>query len=223
MAAGSIRVTFRDWVYPWIVTRYLPPPTPLIELYQASFEPLVAQGLELAVQGIFNTIETQARPIGLLGQQRQYAAAQQAMAVLPAAGRPDYFGTMVANVTGGLAVQQAMVYSSALSPGLAELTAPAKAVAAAGVRGETAARDVAASVVAETATSVAAAEDRILDQVRAENTRLSNELLAETGPLRRAEMLALDAANKVEAVNVELGRKAGVDLVGQLLAARDRG
>jgi hypothetical protein len=223
MAAGSIRVTFRDWVYPWIVTQYLPPPLQLIQVYQATFEPLVQQGLEPAVQGIFNTIEAQAQPMGLLGQQRQYAAAQQAMAILPANNQPDYFGTMVANVTGGLAVQQAMVYSSALSPGLTNVTAPAKAVASAGVRGETAARNVAATLVAETATSVAAAEDRILDQVRAENTKLSNELLAESGPLRRAEMLALDAANKVEAVNLELGRKAGVELVGQLLAARERG
>jgi hypothetical protein len=224
MAAGSIRVTFRDWVYPWIVTQYLPPPSPIVDIYVANFTPLILQGLEPAVQGIFDTIQSEVQPLGILGQQRQYAAAQEAINVLPANSQPEYFGTMVANVMGGLTVQQGLVYSAALSPaGAAEITAPARAVAGAGIRGEVAAQAAAGKVLAETATKAAAAETRILDQVRAENTKLSNELLSETGPVRRAETLALDAANKVELVNVELGRKAGVDLVSKLLAARDLG
>ncbi|AVO36356.1 hypothetical protein [Pukyongiella litopenaei] len=223
MAAGSIRVTFRDWVYPWIITQYLPPTPPLVDGYVANFTPLILEGLEPAVLGIFNTIQAEVQPLGLLGQQRQYAAAMEAINVLPAAGQPEYFQAMVANVAGGLTVQQGMVYSAAMSPGMAEATGAAKAVAGAGVRGEKAAGAVAATVAAETATSVAAAENRILGQVRAENTKLTNDLLGETGPVRRAETMALDAASKVEKVNVELGRKAGMELVGQLLAARDLG
>ena len=222
MAAGSIRVTYRDWVYPWIVGQYLPPPQRIVDAYVTDFGPLIVQGLEPAVLGIFDTIQTDVQTLGILGQQRQYAAAQKAIKVLPSAGQPDSFRKMVDNVSGGLAVQQGLVFSAALSPGTAaEITAPARAVAAAGLRGEVAAQKVASTVLAETATSVAAAETRILGQVRAENTKLSNDLLSETGPIRRAETLAMDAASKVEFVNIELAQKAGMDLVGKLLTIRD--
>ncbi|MDW4498772.1 hypothetical protein R5H30_12320 [Sulfitobacter sp. D35] len=223
MAAGSIRVTFRDWVYPWIVTQYLPPPPPLIDVYVTNFTPLLLQGFEFAFDGIFDAIQAEVQPLGILGQQRQYAAAQEAITTLPATGQPDYFQPLIENVRGGLAVQQSMVYSAALTPGAREATAPARAVGGAGVRGAVAAQAAASQVLAETATNAQASETRILDQVRAENAKLSNDLLGDTGPVRRAESLALDAANKVELVNVELGRKAGVDLVSQLLAARDLG
>jgi hypothetical protein len=223
MAAGSIRVTFRDWIYPWIVTQYLPPTQPIIDGYVSVFTPMIVEGLEPAVFGVFNAIQTQVQPLGILGQQRQYAAAMEAINVLPADDPPPYFDAMVDNIRGGLTVQQGLVWSSALSSRGSEVTAPGKAVAGAGVRGELAAQSVAETVSAETATKLGAAEGRILDQVRAENTKFSNDLLGETGPVRRAESMALDAANKVEMVNVELGSKAGLELVGQLLAARDLG
>ena len=128
---------------------------------------------------------------------------------------------VAANVIGGLAVQQSLVYSAAISPGLAAVTEPARAVAGAGVRGQAAAEAVAGTVRAESASNVAAAETRILDFVRAENVKFSNDLLADNGPIRRAENVALDAANKIELVNAELGQKAGVELVSQLLTVRD--
>ena len=223
MASGSIRVTFRDWVYPWIITQYLPPEPAVVGIYTALFTPQIALGLEPGVEAMFNAVETQSVNLGILGQQKQIEAAEQALITLPAAGQPDYFGSLVGTMQEGLTVQKGMLYSLAVSPGVNETTATGKAIAAGGVRGEVAAAAAADTIRGETSTTVTASEARILDQVRAENTQLQSNLLADNGPVRRAEIIALDAASKADNINIELGRKAGIDLVSQLLAARDLG
>ena len=224
MASGSIRVTFRDWVYPWIVTQYLPTLGAITETYRGQFIPLIATGFEPAVNGIFDAIEVRVQALGILGQQRELAAAQAALASLPTGGgQPDYLGSVIGAVSGGLTVQQSLVYSQAVAPMMAETTAPGKAIGAGAARGEAAGGKVLSTIRTETDANLSAAEGRILDMVRAENTKFSNDLLRENGPVRRAENIAMQAAGQVEAVNIELGRKAGLELVGQLLSARGGG
>jgi hypothetical protein len=200
MAAGSIRVTFRDWVHPWIYTQYLPPPPPLVADYVGTLTPVFVGGIDVALTGVFSIVEDRIREAGILGQQRHFAAVQEAMISIPPDSRPAYFDAMSANVQGGIAVQQGLAFSAAISPRQPRLTAPAAAIV-----------------------SIQAVEDRVLVQVRAENTRLSNDLLSDNGPVRRAEVIALEASGRVAAIDLELGNKAGLELVSQLLSARDLG
>ena len=220
MAMGTIRVAFRDWVYPWLVTHYLPTPLPLIERYRAEFEPLIRRGFEPAVSGIFEAIQARTRDRGILGTQREMFAAQEAIRSLPTTSAPSYQESVVSAVSGGLTVQRGLLYSQAMAPLMEEGTAPARAFGAGIARGEAAAGAVAAVIRSETDASVNAAEGRILDTVKAENARLSNDLLSDDGPVKRAENIALRAAGEVDAINTQLGQKAGLDLVGQLLNVR---
>lgn len=223
MAAGTIRVTFRDWVYPWLMTHYLPTPPAILERYRGEFTPLILRGFEPAVSGIFETIQERTRDRGILGTQREMIAAREAIRSLPLAAPPAYLDSVVGAVTGGLTVQQGLLYSQAMAPSMAENTAPARAIATGAARGEAAAGAVAEALRAETDATVNAAEGRILDTVKAENARLSNDLLSDDGPVKRAENIALQAAGKVDSISTELGQKAGLDLVGQLLNIRGGG
>ncbi|MRX51185.1 hypothetical protein GI374_12140 [Paracoccus sp. S-4012] len=220
MAAGSIRVTFRDWVYPWLVTHYLPVSPPILDRYRAEFTPLILRGFEPAVSGIFETIQSRTRDRGILGTQREMIAAREAMRTLPLTTRPAYLDSVVGAVNGGLTVQQGLLFSQAMAPLMEENTAPARAIGIGAARGEAAAGAVAEAIRGETEATVNAAEGRLLDTVKAENLRLSSELLSDDGPVRRAENIALKAAGEVDTINAQLGQKAGLDLVGQLLNVR---
>lgn len=223
MAMGTIRVTFRDWIYPWLVTHYLPPPMVMIDRYRGEFTPLVLRGLEPAVSGIFENIEERTRGRGILGTQREMGAAQAAIRSLPATAQPAYLESLVGAVSGGLTVQQGLLFSQAMAPLMDEGTAPARAIGTGAARGEAAAGAVAEAIRVETSATVSAAEGRILDSVKAENARLSNDLLSDDGPVKRAENIAVQAAGEVGLISRELGQKAGMDLVSKLLNARGGG
>ncbi len=223
VAVGSIRVTFRDWVYPWLYTQFLPPSEAAVNGYVGLFNPIINIGLENAYNGIFDLIEERTLPLGLLGQQREYIAAKEAMGRLPSGGRPVYFDGLVEAVQGGLGVQQALGYSYAVTPGLAIFEMPGKAVGQGAVKGEAAADRVVEVLREETNRNIAQSEMRVIDQVKAENTQFENMLMRDDGPVMRAQTIALDAASKADQASLELGRKAGIELVSQLLAAQERG
>jgi hypothetical protein len=220
MAVGSIRVTFRDWVYPWITDFYLPLQPLLVDDYRGRFSLMLQNGFEPAVSGILDDIQSRTLSRGLLGTQKELAAAQAAIRSLPVTNPPTYLTGVVQAVSSGLTVQQGMLYSQAVAPLMGETTAPAKAIGAATARGEAVATAAAAAVRLETSAGIAASEGRIMDSVRAENVRFSNDLLRDDGPVRRAESLALQARSEVTAVKADVGAKADFALVNRLLLAR---
>ncbi|MBY0329332.1 MAG: hypothetical protein K2X49_01515 [Acetobacteraceae bacterium] len=223
MAVGSIRVAFRDWVYPWITDHYLPPRPLLVDDYRGRFSLLLQNGFEPAVGGILDHVQTRTLSRGLLGTQKELAAAQVAISTLPVTNPPAYLPGVVQAVAGGLTVQQGLLYSQAVAPLVPETTAPAKAIGTATARGEAVATSAAAAVRAETGASITASEGRVLDAVRAENVRFSNDLLRDDGPVRRAESLAQQARSEVIAVKADVGAKADFALVNRLLIARGGG
>lgn len=223
MAIGSIRVTFRDWVYPWIMEHYLPLRPVLVNDYRGRFSLLLQNGFEPAVSGILDHVQARTLSRGLLGTQKELAAAQAAIATLPVTNPPVYLAGVVQAVSGGLTVQQGLLYSQAVAPLVAETTAAAKAIGSGMARGEAVATAAAAAVRAEAGASIAASEGRILDSVRAENVRFSNDLLRDDGPVRRAESLATQARSEVIAVKADVSAKADFALVNRLLIARGGG
>jgi hypothetical protein len=222
-AVGSIRVTFRDWVYPWIITHYLPPQEPRIADYRNRFGPRINLGFEQAVGGLFEVIRDRTADRGLIGMQRELAAAQEALVTLPAANAPSYFRNLINTVGGGLQVQQRLVYSQAVTPLVSQDIGAGIAVGAAGAQGEIAIGREIAGVREETNRLLGEGETRVIDLMRAENDRFATELLKEDGAIRRAENTALAAREEVNKVNIELNNRAPMELVGKLLTARGGG
>jgi hypothetical protein len=232
MAVGSIRVAFRNWTDVWTHLHFLPVKPEIIATYTNLFLPKVrdSKGIAIAVDGMWDVIADQTRNRGILGSQREFAGAQAALAGLNAPNPPAYMPGLVQAVGSGLAIQRSLLYGQAVAPMVAEDVVPARGISQGSVRGEAAvltAESAAAIAVAaakeETRKAVTQAEARIMTSVTAETTKFSNELFKEGGRVSRAETLAAAARAEVSKVNVELGRKAGVDLVGSLLNPRIRG
>jgi hypothetical protein len=222
MAVGSIRVTWRDWIYPWIMTHFMPVKPDIVRTYRDQFGPHIRDGIEASVSGVWGVIETRTKNVGILGAQREFAAAQEALKTLTVANPPSYLNGVVQAVGSGLSVQRSLAYGQAVAPLVAEDVAPARGFSMGFVRGEAIAAVALEEVKTETRRSLAATEVRIKDSVAAETTRFSNELLKEGGPIRRAESLAQSAKVEVEKVNLSLGTMAPMTMVTQLLNARQR-
>ncbi len=219
MATGSIRVTFRDWINPWIVTQYLPPAPPIIERYRDRFPIEIGPRYEDAVRGVFDVIRENTVDRGVLGMQRELAAAQEALATINVANPPSYLQNLVETVAGGLTVQQGILFSQSVTPMFGGGIASANAVGAAGARGQVAVDKAADSIFAETDRRFVEAEGRIMAGVRAENAKFSGDLLASDGPVRRAENLAVAASKEARDASSLLNQKAGIDMVSKLLSA----
>jgi len=221
-AVGSIRVTFRDWVNPWIVTEYVPPRQPLIDQYRGRFPIEIGPRYEDAVSGVFEVIRDRTADRGLIGTQRELAAAQQALQTLVLSNPPSYFSDLIDTVAGGLTVQQGLLFSQSVAPLFNQDIGPGRAVGAAGARGQAAAGKAADAIRAETNSRFNEAEGRIMAGVQAENAKHTNELLRDDGPVRRAEALAISASAEAKGASSQLNQKAGIDMVSKLLAAVGR-
>ncbi|MGE0416243.1 MAG: hypothetical protein AB7O80_05505 [Acetobacteraceae bacterium] len=219
LAVGSIRVTFRDWVNPWIVTQYLPPSPPVISRYKDRFPIEIGPRYEDALQGVFEVIRDGAVDRGVLGMQRELAAAQEALATINVANPPSYLQDLVNTVSGGLTVQQGMLFSQSVTPMFKSDIASANAVGFAGAQGQIAVGKAADSIRADTDKRFSEAEGRIMAGVQAENAKFSNDLLSADGPVRRAENLAVAASLEARGASSQLNQKAGIDMVSKLLSA----
>ncbi|MFN0114430.1 MAG: hypothetical protein ACKVPY_07125 [Paracoccaceae bacterium] len=214
MAAGSVRVTFRDWVQPWLTGHYLPLDLLVVDGYRGRFAALqVNKEFEPAVSDIFDHVERRTRFRGLLGTQRELAAAQAAIASLPTANAPAFQSSVVNAVFGGLTVQQGLLYSQAVAPLIEESTAPARAIGMGAARGEAAAGVLGVKLRAET-------EARITEKVEFEGARISSDLKVSVAAVTN---LANQARLDVGAMKADLGGKASFDLVTKLLQAGRNG
>jgi hypothetical protein len=219
-AVGSIRVTFRDWVYPWIITQYIPPQISLIETYRGQFRQAMRVNFEPSISGIFDVIQTRSADRGLIGRQQEFLAAREALGSLDITNPPSFLPNLVQTVGGSLALQQGLAFSQAVTPLLAQDTGAARTVGMATAQGQAVARQEVAAIRLETDRRLNETEGRVAEIVRAETSRLTSDLV---GEVRHVETLAISAANQVEQVNRELGQKAGLEIVSQLLAARGGG
>lgn len=220
MAVGSIRVTFRDWIYPWIMTQFMPVKPEIVSTYRDQFGPKIRGGIEASVSGVWKVIENQTKNIGILGAQREFAAAQEALKGLTFPEAPSYLAGVVQAVGSGLSVQRSLVYGQAVAPLVLEDVTPARGFSMGFVRGESFAIEAVEAVKSDARNTFAAAEARIMTKVSAETVSFQNKLLEEGGPVRLAETLARSAKADVTRVNEALGNKANLDTVGRILTAR---
>jgi hypothetical protein len=127
---------------------------------------------------------------------------------------------VVQAVGSGLSVQRSLAYGQAVAPLVPEDVAPARGFSIGFVRAEAVAAVALEEVKAETRRSLTAAETRLMGQVAAETTRFSNELLKEGGRVHQAEVLARTAKTQADKVNEELGLKAPMSTISQILGTR---
>lgn len=233
MAVGSIRVSWRHWIDPWIMTHFMPVKPDIVDTIRDQLRPKIRGGVEASVSGVWEVIETRTRNVGILGAQREFAHAQEALKTLTVADPPTYLPGVMQAVGSGLSIQRSLAYGQAVAPLVLEDVAPARGFSIGFVRGEgaaataveearSAAGKAAERAQAEATKSIGLAEARILDIVRGETAKLKNEVFDVNGPVRSAQNIALSAKALAENMNRELEKKAPMTMVSQLINVRNR-
>ena len=129
MASGSIQVTFRDWVRHWIVDDFFVDLSGLVLEYRGVLPGLIHTDLRVSVDGVMDEIERRVRGGGILGGQREFAAATDAVKTVRVQNAPGFFEDAMEAVSGGIAVQRAVSYGEAVTPRAGTSAQSARAVA----------------------------------------------------------------------------------------------
>jgi hypothetical protein len=220
MAAASIQVTFRDWIAPWIVGDFFGDLTDLVGDYRAVIPGLIHTDLRQSVEGVITEIETRVRNTGVLGGQRQYEAAVDAIRGVNVNNPAPFFSDAVDAVVDGIAVQRAVSYGQAVTPNAAVGTDTARAVAGSSAKATGEASRVGSELTAQFQTSLDQATQVLRDQVKADQQAFQSNLLRDDGPIILAQKEAQDVRGALENVNRALIAKADLQFVTDFVRQR---
>jgi len=221
-ATASIQVTFRDWIHPWIIVDYLPGQVTLAEQYRNRFRGRITGDYEASLAGVFDIIKEEAVGKGLIAQQRELAAAQTAIEQIGFTDPPDHLDELIVSVGGGIKVQQSLFYSQAVMPVAGGSVDAVQIIGQAGAAGGIAAGKAAEQVRTEYQQDLAAAEQRVVDNVRAEQTTFRNDLLRDDGPIMAVTSRVQEFETRANNFEVQLGQKAGFETVNEILRLSQR-
>jgi len=220
MAAGSIQVTFRDWVTHWIVDDFFADLTAPIRDYREVLPGLIHTDLRRSVDDVLDEVENRVRGGGILGGQRQFEAAIDAVRGMNVTNPAPFFGDAVDAVVSGIAVQRAVSYGQAVTPGAGAGSDTARAVAGASARATGEAARVGSELTGQFQTALGDATRTLRDQVKADQQVFQAQLLREDGPIAGAQKEARDVRGALETVNRALTSKADLQFVTDFVRLR---
>jgi hypothetical protein len=213
MASGSIQVSFRDWVHHWIVDDFFADLGVLVGEYRGVLPGLIHTDLRLSVDGVMDEIERRVRGGGILGGQRELAAAIDAVKSVRVQNAPAFFDDAVEAVSGGIAVQRAVTYGEAITPRAGASAQSARAVAGSTAKATGEAARVGGQLTSQFQAALADATKDLRDQVKAEQQVFRAELLRDDGPIVMVQKEARDVRGALESVNRALVGKADLQFV----------
>jgi hypothetical protein len=213
LASGSIQVTFRDWVRNWIVDDFFLDLSGLVTEYRGVLPGLIHTDMRVSVDGVMDEIERRVRGGGILGGQREFAAANDAIRTVRVQNAPDFFEDAKEAVGGGIAVQRAVSYGEAVTPRAGTSAQSARAVASSTTKATGEAARVGSQLTNQFQAAIGDATRNLRDQVRADQQVFRTELLREDGPIVLAQKEARDVRGALESVNRALVAKADLQFV----------
>ena len=213
MASGSIQVTFRDWVRHWIVDDFFTDLSGLVLEYRGVLPGLIHTDLRVSVDGVMDEIDRRVRGGGILGGQREFAAATDAVKTVIVQNAPDFFEDAVEAVSGGIAVQRAVSYGEAVTPRAGTSAQSARAVAGSTAKASGEAARVGSQLTNQFQSALGEATKNLRDQVKAEQQVFRAELLRDDGPIVTVQKEARDVRGALETVNRALVGKADLQFV----------
>ena len=214
MASGSIQVTFRDWVRHWIVDDFFVDLSVLVRDYRGVLPGLIHTDLRVSVDGVMDEIERRVRGGGILGGQREFAAATDAVKTVRVQNAPAFFDDAMEAVSGGIAVQRAVSYGEAVTPRAGTSAQSARAVAGSTAKATGEAARVGSQLTNQFQSALGEATKNLRDQVKAEQQVFRADLLRDDGPIVSVQKEARDVRGALETVNRALvgkGRPAVCD------------
>ena len=220
LAAGSIQVTFRDWIVHWIVDDFFPDLSGLVGEFRDVLPGLIHTGVHESVTGVLDELDTRVRDGGVLGRQRHFEAAIEAVRGVQVANAPAFLPDFVDAVTGGIAVQRAVTFGQSVTPGADASQATARAIAGSSSKATSEATRVGTELTDQFQTALGAATKNLRDQVAADQQIFQAQLLRDDGPIVTAQKEARDVRGALDTVNRALTSKADLQFVTDFVRQR---
>jgi hypothetical protein len=181
---------------------------------------LIHTDLRLSVDGVLDEVESRSRGAGVLGGQRQFQAATEAVRGLNVSNPPEFFVDAVDAVASGISAQRVASYGQAVTPGAGTDSPTARAIAGSTARASGEAKRVGRELTSQFQTALGEAAKNLRDQVKADQQVFQAQLLRDDGPIAIAQKEARDVRGALETVNRALTSKADLQFVTDFVRQR---
>lgn len=220
MAVGSIQVTFRDWIFPWIVVDYFPSGDVLLPGYRDRLDTRVGVDFADSLLGVTAEVEDIVRNKGLLGRQRDLDVLGRAVGEIGSGSdtRP-FVQDLVGAVKGGLNIQRDLTYSQTVSVGSDNDIATMGAFANVSGKATTEADRVRQDLTQFVTDEVSTRSQTLISDVQAEQALFKADLLQEGGPITGVRQELQVFAGQIASFENELGKKASTELINSIIGA----
>ena len=158
-------------------------------------------------------IDRRVRGGGILGGQRELAAANDAVRSTRVQNAPDFFDDAIEALSGGIAVQRAVTFGEAVTPRAGTSAQSGRAVSGSTVKATGEAARVGIQLTKQFQTALGDASKNLRDQVKADQQVFRADLLRDDGPIVSVQKEARDVRGALETVNRALVGKADLQFV----------
>jgi hypothetical protein len=214
---SSIQVTFRDWIFPWIITDYFVETSPLVADFRDRLGPKIVDNLDESVFNFKAEVSDFVLDKGLLGRQRNYLVIQDALDTVVTPQPVTYdLNKLTGPMQDAVAVQRTLESAQGVASGFADR------VVAFGLLTDTAVRADQAAESGKQLTDhvdeqLGQAKDELLFRVQQEQANFSDELLKVGGPIQEVREQLQTVSGEVQGFQQALNAKADVQTLARFL------
>lgn len=216
-AAGTIQVTFRDWITPWIVTDYLPGSGGLRADYINRFRGRIGPKFDESLRNLTQEVSDIVRGKGVLAKQRDFIAIGEAIGQVGFTDPPPFMNELVNSVKGGAVMQQSVLYGQVVNPGIADDASAFEVVASSSGKATAAAQKVERDLTSFVEKELGTASALLKNEVRVEQAAFREELLRDDGPINSVQRSILAVTGEVQTFREVLNTKADVSLITRIV------
>ena len=202
----SIQVTFRDWIGPWYYLDYTVEVEELVEATRDRFRGRVRTNYPEAVDLVREEVNDLVRDKGVVGKQRGYQVAREALARLDLSNPPAFINTLTKTVGNAIALQQTLEQTAVTPVGVADPSVAFEAFTDVTTRADTGTE----SVRSEVATLQAQVQERV-GELQQTFAGLTNQFSMLQGSIATIDTRVGSIGGRVEAALSEGGALQQLD------------
>ena len=214
---SSIQVTFRDWIFPWIITDYFVETGPLVENFRDRLGPKIIDDLDESVFNFKAEVSDFVLDKGLLGRQRNYLVIQDALDTVTS---PQPVAFDLNKLTGpmqdAIGVQRTLESAQGVASGFADREVAFGLLTDTAVRADQAAES-GKQLTDHVDEQLGQARDELLFRVQQEQANFSDELLRVGGPIQEVRERLQTVSGEVQGFQQALNAKADVQTLARFL------
>jgi hypothetical protein len=214
---SSIQVTFRDWIFPWIITDYFVETGPLVADFRDRLGPKIVADLDESVFNFKAEVSDFVLDKGLLGRQRNYLVIEDALDTVTTPQPVAYdLNKLTRPMQDAVGVQRTLESAQGVGSGFADREVAFGLLTDTAVRADQAAES-GKQLASQVDEQLGQAKDELLFRVQQEQANFSDELLRVGGPIQEVRERLQTVSGEVQGFQQALNAKADVQTLARFL------